>query len=171
MNVLCSDKTGTITEGTIHLHGLLNVENQTSERVQLYAYLNAVFESGFVNPVDLAIRNQITVDISGYEKLDEVPYDFIRKRLSVLVRYGDQQVLITKGAVPQMLEICSQAEISSGEIVPLEARRSRFTVSMKAPSNQGFRTLALAYRSFEEETPLRRDHEGPHDLPGLRGAA
>ncbi len=167
MNVLCSDKTGTITEGAIHLKGLLDVQGQTSEQVKLYAYLNASFEAGFVNPIDLAIRNQITQDIGGYEKLDEIPYDFIRKRLSVLVRHGDQHILITKGAVPQMLEICSQVETGSGQTTPLEAMQGPIHSLYESSSNQGYRTLAIAYRSLGEETQLLRDHESQMVLLGF----
>jgi P-type Mg2+ transporter len=167
MNVLCSDKTGTITEGAIHLKGLVDVQGQTSEKVQLYAYLNASFEAGFVNPIDLAIRNQITQDIGGYEKLDEIPYDFIRKRLSVLVRHGDQHILITKGAVPQMLEICSQVETGNGQTTPLEAMQGPIHSLYEDSSNQGYRTLAIAYRSLGEETRLLRDHESQMVLLGF----
>ena len=88
MNVLCSDKTGTLTEGVVHLHSALDVDGAPSEKVLLYAYLNAFYETGFTNPIDEAIRTHRQFDLSGYQKLDEIPYDFIRKRLSILVSHG-----------------------------------------------------------------------------------
>ena len=85
MDVLCSDKTGTLTEGSVRLHSALDLDGQASDRVFLHAYLNAFFEKSFANPPDEAIRSHQQPDVSGYEKADEVPYDFIRKRLSILV--------------------------------------------------------------------------------------
>ena len=85
MNVICSDKTGTLTEGIVHLQSALDVEGAPSEKVLLYAYLNAFYETGFTNPIDEAIRTHRQFDLSGYQKLDEIPYDFLRKRLSILV--------------------------------------------------------------------------------------
>jgi Mg2+-importing ATPase len=105
MNVLCSDKTGTLTEGIVHLHAALNLDGTSSERVLFHAYLNATFETGFFNPLDEAIRTHQVFDLSGYGKLDEVPYDFLRKRLSILVATPTTHLLITKGAVEQMLTI------------------------------------------------------------------
>ena len=85
MEVLCSDKTGTLTEGVVQVHQAVDVEGVNSEKTLLYAYLNAVHESGFVNPIDRAIREQCQFNIAGYEKLDEIPYDFARKRLSIQI--------------------------------------------------------------------------------------
>ena len=86
MNALAgADKTGTLTEGVVRLQAALDLEGSPSEIVSpLYAYLNAKFESGFLNPLDQAIRSYKTLDISSFQKLDEEPYDFVRKRLSVL---------------------------------------------------------------------------------------
>ncbi len=86
MNVFCTDKTGTLTEGAVKIHSAVDVTGQDSDRVLLYAYLNAASESGYVNPIDTAIRDYKTFDISSYQKLDEVPYDFNRKRLSILFK-------------------------------------------------------------------------------------
>ena len=89
MNVLCSDKTGTLTEGVVRLNSALNVDGEPNDKVLLYAYINAFYETGFVNPIDEAIRAYRQFDLSGYQKLDEVPYDFVRKRLSILVSRGN----------------------------------------------------------------------------------
>src|SRR4029078_7106551 len=84
MNVISSDKTGTLTEGIVHLQSALDAEGVPSDKVLLYAYLNAFYEAGFTNPIDEAIRRHRQFDLTGYEKADEIPYDFLRKRLSIL---------------------------------------------------------------------------------------
>ena len=82
MNILCTDKTGTLTEGVVRIHSAIDINGEESEQVLFYAYLNASFESGFRSPIDEAVRNYKTFDLGGYEKLYEIPYDFIRKRLT-----------------------------------------------------------------------------------------
>ncbi len=86
MNILCSDKTGTITQGIVEVYSAVGIDGQKNDKVLLYAYLNSCLESGFPSPIDDAIRNYRELDLSSYTKVDEVPYDFIRKRLSILVR-------------------------------------------------------------------------------------
>ena len=88
MNLLCSDKTGTLTEGRIHIDAVVDAQGRQSEKALLYAFLNASFETGFTNPIDEAIRGIEELDMAGFTKLDEVPYDFLRKRLSILVARG-----------------------------------------------------------------------------------
>ena len=85
MNVLCSDKTGTITEGIVKVHSAVGIDGAPSEKTLLYAYLNACFEKGYTNPIDEALRAACELDKSKYRPLDEIPYDFTRKRLSVLI--------------------------------------------------------------------------------------
>jgi P-type Mg2+ transporter len=167
MNVLCSDKTGTITEGTVHLHAMLGVEGQDSKKVALYAFLNAIFETGFTNPIDLAIRTQAACDIRGYEKLDEVPYDFIRKRLSILVGHEGRRLMITKGAVPNVLSICTSAETADGATVNLKDVKARIEELVKLSSEQGRRTLAIAYRDMGPVTDITKDHETAMTLLGF----
>lgn len=98
MDVLCSDKTGTLTEGRVRIHAAFDVRGRESDRVLHYAFLNAAFETAFANPIDQAIRESRTFELDGWKKLDEIPYDFVRKRLSVLVEREGEVLLITKGA-------------------------------------------------------------------------
>jgi len=146
MNVLCTDKTGTITQGLVTLQGAHDLAGQPSERVLLYAYLNASFESGFASPIDAAIRGHGPVDIATWSKLDEVPYDFLRKRLSILVAGPQGNLMITKGALAQVLEVCAEAEDAAGKAFPIEEVRDDIEKRFSRYSNDGHRTLGLAYR-------------------------
>ncbi len=159
MNVLCADKTGTLTAGSVQIHSALSVEGQESEKVLFFSYLNAFFETGFANPVDQAIRNYCCPDVSGYRKLDEVPYDFIRKRLSILVASGDEHVMVTKGALLNVLAVCTQAETGSGEVVALASVQEVVQKNFAALSAQGLRTLGIAYRSMGPATAFSKDDE------------
>lgn len=156
MNVLCCDKTGTLTEGVVRLHSALDAEGSSSSKVLFYAYLNSHYETGFVNPIDKAILNAGPMDISGYEKLDEVPYDFLRKRLSILVSKGDEHVIITKGALENILEVCTTAETSQGT-ADISAINKVIQNKFKDLSSQGLRVLGLAIRKIDAKVCLTRD--------------
>jgi P-type Mg2+ transporter len=159
MDVLCSDKTGTLTEGVVHLTAALDVEGNENDKVLQYAYLNAVYETGFLNPIDQAIRTHRQFDLSGFEKLDEVPYDFVRKRLSILVAKDGRCLLITKGALSNVVAICSSAETAQGKIVDLAEVKSQIEKRYEALSAQGSRTLAVAYRELADRAPISKDDE------------
>ncbi|MCL4465297.1 MAG: magnesium-translocating P-type ATPase [Chloroflexi bacterium] len=159
MNVLCSDKTGTLTEGMVHLHSALDVAGQESEKVLFYAYLNAAYEKGFANPIDEAIRSYRQIDLSAYQKLDEIPYDFLRKRLSILVAIEGRRRLISKGAVDNVLAVCSVAETADGQRVGLGTVQAQLRARFQELGAQGFRTLGVAYRDLEGETPITRSDE------------
>ncbi|MDH5703634.1 MAG: magnesium-translocating P-type ATPase [Aigarchaeota archaeon] len=167
MNVLCSDKTGTLTEGVVRLHSALDVEGNENERVLLYAYLNAFYQTGFTNPIDEAIRSYRSLDVSGYRKLDEVPYDFVRKRLSILVSKDDKHLMVTKGALQNVLAVCSWAETSDGKIIDISVTQNRIQQRFKEFSSKGFRTLAVAYRDVGSESLITRDHEAEMTFLGF----
>jgi Mg2+-importing ATPase len=148
MNVICSDKTGTLTEGIVHLQSALDVESAPSDKVLLYAYLNAFYETGFTNPIDEAIRSHRKFDLSGYRKTDEIPYDFLRKRLSVLVAHGDTHLVVTKGALQNVLAVCSTTETEAGSLVDIAVVRDRIQRHFEEFSSKGFRTLGVAYKTM-----------------------
>ncbi len=159
MNVLCSDKTGTLTEGTVRLHAALDAAGQPSDKVMLYAYVNATYESGFVNPIDQAIRDRSPLDIAAFRKLDEVPYDFLRKRLSILVAQEGKHLLITKGAVTNVLDVCAYVENANGVHQDLSAWRERIEDCYRDYSRQGYRGLGIAYREMGDATAVTKDQE------------
>ena len=165
MNVLCADKTGTITSGVAQVQGALGLNGQASDKVMLYAYLNSVYESGFANPIDEAIRQYCCPNITSWHKVDEVPYDFIRKRLSVLVARDGDHLMITKGALKNVLEACTTAELGSGEVVPLETAQEEIQRNFSQFSEQGLRTLGIAYRALGPAAAIGKDDE--HDMTFL----
>jgi len=159
MNVLCSDKTGTLTEGVVQFHSATDVDGSESEKVYLYAYLNAIHETGFVNPIDKAIRTHRQLDVASYQKRDEVPYDFIRKRLSILVCEEERYLMITKGALFNVLEVCTSAETSNGTIVDLLTKRDQIEQNFEKLSREGLRILGVAYKNVTSKTLLSKEDE------------
>ncbi|MCX6090177.1 MAG: magnesium-translocating P-type ATPase [Candidatus Atribacteria bacterium] len=162
MNILCSDKTGTLTEGKVRLELAVDSDGIPNEKLFRYAYINAVFESGFSNPIDDALRNSRMIDLTEVQKLDEIPYDFIRKRLSVLVSEKGESLLITKGSYSTILEICLSAERSNGTTVPIEEERGKIETQYTHASELGKRVLVVAYRKVEQKTSITR-----HDEQGM----
>ncbi len=159
MNVLCSDKTGTLTEGVVRIHSSLDAEGKHNEKVLFYAYLNAFYETGFINPVDEAIRSHHPFDLSGYDKLDEVPYDFVRKRLSLLLAHEGRHMMVTKGALREVLAVCSAVETATGKVVDINSVHHDIERQFAELSSQGYRTLGVAYRDVGSDTVITRNHE------------
>jgi len=157
MNVLCSDKTGTLTEGKIKLQSAQDIEGNVSEKVLLYACLNAAFETGYLNPIDEVLRQYDKLDISGYRKLDEIPYDFVRKRLTVLVSKDESHLMLTKGAASSVLSICSKAEKTDHSLVDLGIVKDNIEQSLEELSRKGFRTLGISYRILNKDSISRND--------------
>ena len=173
MDVLCSDKTGTLTEDNISLDRHLNLHGQTDERVLQLAWLNSRHQNGVKNLMDRAILahgqgNPALASLWRWRKIDELPFDFERRRLSVLVAEGQQQQLICKGAVEEMLAVAAYWQ--DGDVVrPLDAAaRQRIRLLAERYQQQGFRVLLVASRSLAEPArPLTLDEERDLVLGGL----
>ena len=167
MDVLCCDKTGTLTEGVVRVHSAVDVDGRESDAVLRCAYLNAFYETGLVNPIDEAIRTHGAYDLGACRKLDEVPYDFVRKRLSVLVADGDRHLMVTKGALANVLEVCSSAQTGPDTTADIAAVRERIDRCYKDLSGQGFRTLGVAYRDLGAAERITREQEAGMVFSGL----
>ena len=161
MDILCTDKTGTLTEGVVHLDGALDINGDPSDQVSLYAYLNAKMQTGLPNPLDEAIVNQGAKGADEYSKLDEIPYDFIRKRLTVVVeRNGIPPFMITKGALENILAACSQVKIGDEEKVLDTSQQAKIQTRYEAWSAQGYRVLGLAVKSVSGQAhPFSKNGE------------
>jgi Mg2+-importing ATPase len=154
MDILCADKTGTLTVGKIKLEQSVGTEGQKSEKTAFYGFLNAHFQAGYSNPLDLAIQQAGKFDVKDWKKVDEIPYDFNRKRLSVILEHDNRKIIIAKGALPQILSVCNRVEFADGKTVPLEVEQKNVEKYFDEQSEKGFRTLALAYGDGEEEKNL-----------------
>jgi Mg2+-importing ATPase len=163
MDVLCTDKTGTLTEGAVHLDSASDVDGGPSEKVFHYAYLNAYFQTGLSNPLDEAIAGTHKLDISHVVKQNEIPYDFVRKRLSIVVQENDQKpLLITKGALDNVLAVCSHVHRGNADSPLDSAEQARIQKQFEEWSEQGFRVLGVAVRSIPLLAVYTREDE--HDL-------
>lgn len=167
MDILCSDKTGTLTRGKMELLKWLDPFGVPSDRALLLAYLNSVYETGVKSPLDAAILRHQAPDIAGYRKLDEVPFDFERRRLSVVVEGPTGRLLVSKGAPEGVVECCTSYE-SENCNSPLDSvARARFVSTYEGLSRQGFRLLAVAYKSVAEKDAYRVSDEADLILVGI----
>ena len=182
MDILCSDKTGTLTSGQMGVAQHLDLAGQPSERVFLFAYLNSLYASGVANPEDTAIlaranSNPLDVailrhdhpDVANYRKLDEIPFDFERRRLSVVVEKGNgERLLITKGAPEAVLDSCVDYEAAGGQTLALDpSARARCTATYQALNAEGYRVLAVAYRRVPPQPAYRVADETDLTLLGF----
>ena len=158
IDILCTDKTGTLTQDKVILEYHLNVNGEDDTRVLRHAYLNSYFQTGYKNLMDIAIihkteeeetQNKELLDLSeNYIKVDEIPFDFNRRRLTTVVqdKFGKTQ-MVTKGAVEEMLSICNYAECD-GEVKPLTLTlRHQILETVNDLNDKGFRVLAIAQKS------------------------
>ena len=159
INLLCTDKTGTITEGIIKIAGAIDAWKNDSPLVSKYAYLNAFFESGFSNPMDDALKAQ-KMDVSGYKKLGEVPYDFLRKRLSIAVTDDKgASMIISKGAVTNILDICTKTLDKDGNVTDLQPQIATIQKNYQEDSNQGYRVIGVCYKPITQNSISKEDEK------------
>ncbi len=161
MDVLCTDKTGTLTQAKIHMERHVDALGQSCDRVLQLAYLNSYFESGLKSPLDDAILEHSSIDVSAFTKIDEVPFDFERRRLSVLLDRGQgpaqERWLVVKGAPDDILSLCTHYEngegTSGGSHLLDEAALEKVRANYHALEDEGFRVLAVAWRRVPLDHP------------------
>ena len=174
MDVLCTDKTGTLTEGAIRLDRSVDAAGQPSDEILKWALLNARLQTGIRNPLDDAIVATASPNpaaMPAESKVDELPYDFVRKRLSVIVRDGnDSDLMICKGAVREVLAISTTLLVDGRAEALSDQHRQEIDDRVKQWGEQGLRTLALAVRRFEPKAEIRarrRDRAAARRFPAV----
>jgi Mg2+-importing ATPase len=179
IDVLCSDKTGTLTSGEMSLEQHLDPFGTSCERVFLLAFLNSLHETGITNPLDEAIKERHrsdpldtavlrhdSPDIHDYEKVDEIPFDFERRRVSIVVKHNDERLLITKGAPESVLAACTAYEIDDQQH-PLSDSQARIENTYRDLCAKGYRSLAVAYAKVEAKDAYTANDETGLVLAGF----
>lgn len=150
MDVLCTDKTGTLTDAVIRMVRHIDTDGRDSEKILHLAYLNSHFESGIRSALDEAILAFRPLDVSRWTKIDEVPFDFERRRVSVLVTNGNERLLVVKGAPEDVLRQSTHYDAGDNGIQPLDpAARARMLEMFAQLGEQGLRVLAIASRALD----------------------
>ena len=159
MNILCSDKTGTITQGKVTLKDALDIEGNHSDKTLRFAWLNASLQQGFNNPIDEAIRSAYRDNGTAFNVQSEIPYDFIRKRLTVQVSNGKENFAITKGALNAIISICDMAETTGGQLIPMKGKLDAVNKKYGELSAAGYRVLGVAYSNSSNDKDFTREDE------------
>ncbi|GAA0281067.1 magnesium-translocating P-type ATPase [Alteraurantiacibacter aestuarii] len=173
MDILCTDKTGTLTEGVVQLDRAIDLAGETSGQVRHAAFLNASFETGIANPLDEAIvaaGKAAGLTVGDHCKLDEIPYDFARRRLSILVEEPaapGHARMITKGAFADIMAVCGAVRTEQGDRPLTQDIRQTIDALFQEMGESGFRVLAVAERIFPDRTAIDREDETGLTFLGL----
>lgn len=149
IDILCTDKTGTLTQDRVILEKHVDVTNRPSEDVLRYAYMNSYYQTGLRNLLDRSVLSHTDLDVdTGCRKVDEIPFDFQRKRMSVVVDYEDQHVLICKGAVEDIYKACTHYQVDDEIHLMIDLIKNDLLEEYEELSRDGYRVLGIAYREF-----------------------
>ena len=152
IDILCTDKTGTLTQDRIILEKAVDVTNRDSDDVLRYAYMNSFYQTGLRNLLDRSILSHTDLDVEhGCKKVDEIPFDFQRKRMSVIVDYEDAHALICKGAVEDIYKACTHYQIDDEIHLMIDLIKNDLLEEYEELSRDGYRVLGIAYREFSKD--------------------
>jgi len=152
MDVLCTDKTGTLTENIITLHGYQNIEGKEEKKILDYGFLNSFFQTGFAGPMEAAIIvAKKDGETTGYHRLASIPFDFYRKRVSVVVSHNKEAMIVVKGAPEDILALSSQYEMGGKKFSFTASAKTKAHAYFDSISADGLRALAVAYRPIHQQ--------------------
>ena len=166
VNLLCTDKTGTITEGVILVDSIVDFGGVPCDHAQKLAVWNAVFETGYSNPIDEALKKLHLNSSDLPQKTGEIPFDFIRKRLSIAVDTGQEKKLISKGAFEQITEICSHVRLADGTSEDYQKYKTTIESLYESYGQRGFRVIGICSKKIDENT-LTKDDENDMTFEGF----
>ena len=152
VNLLCTDKTGTITEGSIQIKGLVDSNGQENAYVKQLAYWNAFFETGYSNPIDDALKKIPVQSEPQAERISEIPYDFLRKRLSIAIKTTNEKILITKGAFAQIIEICTKVKVDENKFEELGLHKAALEKRFEQYGMEGLRAIGICYKNITADS-------------------
>lgn len=149
IDILCTDKTGTLTQDRVILEKYVDVTGRQSEDVLRYAYMNSYYQTGLRNLLDRSVLTHTDLDVDrGCRKVDEIPFDFQRKRMSVVVDYEGDHVLISKGAVEDIYKACTHYQVDDEVYMMIDLIKNDLLEEFESLSRDGYRVLGIAYREF-----------------------
>jgi Mg2+-importing ATPase len=152
IDILCTDKTGTLTQDRVILEKYVDVTGRQSEDVLRYAYMNSYYQTGLRNLLDNSVLAHTDIDVDrGCKKVDEIPFDFQRKRMSVVVDYEGDHVLICKGAVEDIFKSCTHYQVDDEVYMMIDLIKNDLLEEFEALSRDGYRVLGIAYREFPRD--------------------
>ncbi len=161
MDILCSDKTGTLTENRVTLIMHVDLKGKDNAKVLEYSFVNSAFQTAVKSPLDLAVMaHDKKVDASGYRKIDEIPFDFNRRRSSVVAWKGKQKLLITKGAPEDITKVCDNYELG-GKVSPMDGKtKTDMDRKYRQLSMDGYRVLGICYKEVDAGRLSAKDEQG-----------
>jgi len=152
IDILCTDKTGTLTQDRVILEKYVDVTGRQSDDVLRYAYMNSYYQTGLRNLLDNSVLSHTDLDVDrGCKKVDEIPFDFQRKRMSVVVDYEGDHVLICKGAVEDIFKSCTHYQVDEEVYMMIDLIKNDLLEEFEALSRDGYRVLGIAYREYPRE--------------------
>ena len=171
MDVLCTDKTGTLTEDKIELVKCVNLNGVDSKNALLFAYLSSVYHTARKSPLDEAIQNHGRLDTSSYVKIDEIPFDFKRRRDSIVLDNGSDRYIVTKGAPESILSICANFENENDLVVFGDEIKKRTQEEYDKLSADGFRVLAIAMKKINQTAEVKYQQQEEESMTFVGFAA